>query len=128
MVVCVKIRGKRRQLCIGDLDRMIAIQSRSIKAPAGDLVDYDEEFVTTQEVWSMLQTTRGSQLFDSVEISNPFTHLFYVVYIAGITFENWILYNGIKYEIRDVEDLDERNEFLCIRCIKKGDNVEANYK
>lgn len=128
MVVCIKIRGKRRQLCVGDLDRKIMIQSRAIVAPVGDLVDYSESFVTTIEVWALVQTTRGSQLFDGVEISNPFTHMFYIMFLADLTFENWILFEDIKYKIQDIEDLDERHEVTLIKAIKKGDDVEANYK
>lgn len=127
MVQCKRIPGVRRQICVGDLDRQIIVQTRAIGSPSGSSVDYSEGFTDLITVWAMIRTTRGSQLFDGVEISNPFTHLFYIRFISGVTFENWVEFADEKYDIVDTEILDERNEFTVLRCTKRGDkDKDAN--
>jgi len=128
MSICIKIDGKKRNICIGDLDKRINLFSRSIKAPTNSSVDFDEEFVKEYEKWAMIHTTRGAELFDGVSLTNAFTHKIYIRYEEGITQEDWIEFNNDKYDIVDVEDLEERHEFLLLKCKIRGDkDTLANF-
>lgn len=130
MSVCVKIKNKKRRLCIGDLDRKIKVQARSIVPPASGSVDFNESFTQVLYVWALVQTTLGSQFFDGVSLPNPFTHKVYIRYRSShvVTAEDWVEIDDVKYDIVDVEDLDERHEYLLLKCKKKGANtIAANF-
>ena len=128
MSICVKIKGKKSALCIGDLDRKVTIRSRNIQAPQSGSVDFSEQFANTHIVWALIQTTRGSEIFNGVELQNPVTHLIYIRFITGLTQESWVEFNSNKYDVVDLQDIDERNEWMLLRCIKKGDeSLKANF-
>ena len=132
MATCGKIHRKKRRLCIGSMDEQITLEVRSIQSPwvssvDADGVDLGESFTNQRLVWAAVNTTRGWQTFDGTNIANAVTHLFYIRYIPNVTFEDWILYKGERYDIVDVENLDERNEFYVLRANKRGDDtIEVN--
>ena len=117
---CGFIRKKKKGICIGDLDKRITIQVRYLTPPEDSGVDYSQKSLDYKTVWASLETTRGEQLFDGVNINNAFTHIFYIRYICNVSFENWVEYCGNKYDIIDTEDYDEKNEFIALRCTKRG--------
>ena len=58
MSVCQNIQGRRRQLCAGDMDRRIILETRDIQAPESGTVDFKEDFTTPASVWADIQTPR----------------------------------------------------------------------
>ena len=48
-----------------------------------------------------------------------------VRYIDGITAKNWITYNGNRFDIQTVENVDGNNLFLQLNCIIRGDELLA---
>jgi SPP1 family predicted phage head-tail adaptor len=128
MAICKNIRATKRDICIGDLDSRIKIQVRTLKAPESG-VDFTEEFTEVKEVWAMVQTSRGLEFFDDTGLNTTFTHKFYIRFSSSfsITSEDWLEWNNQRYDIVEVENLDERNEFLLLKAIKKGDkDINAN--
>ncbi len=134
MATCVTIRGKRRSICAGDLDRMITLENRAIQAPT-DGVDYTELFtekpvdasiLSPGDVWSMVETVSGATVFDGTNIERVYTHRFYIRWIAGVTAQTWILFDGDRYEIINVEDLDARREFLLLKATIRGTSLNSN--
>lgn len=134
MAVCVNIRGRRRAICIGDLDRMIILENRAIQSPK-DGVDYTELFtdkpiddspLSPGEVWSMIETSSGATVFDGTNIERVYTHRFYIRWIPDVTSETWILFDGDRYEIINVEDLDARREFLLLKATLRGTSLNSN--
>ena len=120
MPVCTKIKGRKRQICIGDLDQIITLQNRSLTAPAFG-VDATETFTDANpDLFTMVKTVTGESVFDGTETERTVTHRFYVEFLTGITAETWILFDGNRYDILDVEDLDERHEWLLLRATKLG--------
>lgn len=114
-------------ICAGDLTERIIIQSRDIKAPTGSSVNYAENFTTFKTVWAKVETTRGTELFDGVNVNNAYTHIFKIRYMANVSRENWIEYKSKAYDIVDVENVNEKNLFMYLRCIERGDkNKNAN--
>lgn len=114
---------KNRRICIGNLNKRIKIQVRNIAANNTNSIGNNEVFTELVEVWAAIETTRGSQLFDGVEISNPFTHKVYIRYI-DIDFTKWIVIDNDRYEIVDVENLEQKNEWLLLMCTLKGDKTK----
>ena len=125
---CTNIAIKDRKLCIGNLSERITIQTRSIANNNTGTIELSESFTSLVDVWAAVETTRGSQLWDGVSVSNPFTHKFYIRYRNDIDFNKWVEYKSEKYDIVDVEDFEQENEWLLLMCTRKGLNTKAaNY-
>jgi SPP1 family predicted phage head-tail adaptor len=105
------------------MNQQITLQNRSIQAPSGSSVDYDEDFDGDNVVWALVGTVSGETIFDSTNIEQIVTHKFYIRFVSGITSETWIDYNGEKFDILDVENMDENDSFLLLRANSRGDNT-----
>lgn len=128
MPKCSPIRIKKRRVCTGDLKEQVVIQLRALKAPQSGSVDFDEEFTTSRAVWAAIETRSGIERFDGVNLISSPSHFIYIRYTADIDVEKWITYKNDRYEILDVENLEERNEFLLLRCSPLGDkNLRTNF-
>lgn len=130
MTFCKNISPKKRELCVGDLNKRVRVQVRSLISKGYEDTKYGEDFKTIKSLWAALETTRGYQSFSDVGIENNITHKFYIRYSMEytVTSEDWIEYKCDKYKIVDVENLDENDEYLLLFCTKKGSkNVVANF-
>lgn len=128
MADCVKIEAKKSKVCAGSLDREILICSRAIQPPALDGVDFSEDFTTSSMAFAMVDTPNGVTIFDQSNIERVVTHDFHIRFIAGLTAESWIKFNGDLYDILQVTNLEERSLFMKLRCNKRGDQtVPTNY-
>ena len=117
MSSCVKIKKKNRKVCTGDLRDRIILQNRDI---APEEIDFTENFSNDIEVWAMIETKRGLDSFDGVNLENIITNNIYIRFLAGVTEETWILFDDRRFDIMDVENLDERKTFLLLRCKERG--------
>jgi SPP1 family predicted phage head-tail adaptor len=125
---CKSIKIKSRKVCVGDLSSRIKLQLRSLTASNTGSIESIETFTDIIEVWAAVETTSGSKIWDGVEIANPFTHKFYIRYRNDIEFTEWIEYGNEKYKLIDVENLEQKNEFLILMCTRKGTSTKkANY-
>ncbi len=122
MTICKRVNITKKKVCIGDLKKKVKVQVRSIVA--GDGVDYSQNIVDLKEVWAAIQTSRGSEIFDGTNIIGVATHFFYIRKINNVTFENFVEYNSKKYRILDVQNLDEDDLFLVLRCTERGDQTK----
>lgn len=106
------------------MDTLVVLQDRAILAPTTD-VDFSESFTENATVWAMINTVRGKTEFDSADVERSLTHEFTIRFIDGITSESWILLEDERYTIIDVEDLEERHEWMVLRCAKLGNTSQA---
>lgn len=120
MPKCQPIRRRNRNICIGDMRDKIALQSRTIVAPSAGGSDMTESFVTTKTVWSLVETRQGVEIFDGTNMLGVATHYFYIRYSAGLTAETWIQFKSKYYDILDIQNLEERDEFILLRCNERG--------
>ncbi len=124
MPKCVTLQRKRREPCIGDLDTEIVLQDRAIAAPT-TTVDFSETFTEAATVWAMVNTVRGKTVFDASNVERDVTHEFTIRFLSGVTAQTWILLNGKRINIVDVEDFEERGEWLVLRCSERGPTSQA---
>ena len=124
MPKCVPIRRKKRDVCIGDMRDKVTIQTRAITVPGANSVDFGESFSADQDVWALVETKTGTQIFDGTNIVGVATHNIYIRFIAGVTFQKWLRFKNITYDILDVQNLEERDEFYLLRCSLRGDEAE----
>ncbi len=124
MADCKRIVQKKRIICAGDLKHYIEIQTRKIEAPLSG-VDHEYDTPLYAKTWAMIQTVSGLRDFDKINVGEGVTHLFYIRYLSGVTEQEWVIYNGQRFDIADVENLDEENQFMKLECIDKGDVDQA---
>jgi len=128
MAKCVKLQRTKTQVCTGNLDKLIEIYQRDIEPPLNSFIadpDYTETFTLLYTVWSMIQTPKGKVIFDDVGTEKRITNVFYTRYLPDITSQNWIVYNGQRYDIERVKNLEENNLYLEIATIIRGDDTKA---
>ncbi len=130
MPKCVNIRRKHRKVCIGDLDTIIDIQSRDLRRTnvRSGPTQTREVFTTIlPDAWALVETKRGSFVVDGVSGDIEFTHMIIIPVPDSptLTAENWVLLEGNRLRILDIEDYDERGEFLALRCTNRGSDTKA---
>lgn len=122
---CVRLKRKHRKVCVGDLDNTITLQDRAITAPLSGF-DANEAFTTnTADAWAKIETSRGETVFDGSNTEVDVTHIFTIRWLTGVTAETWILFDGERFDILDTQDLEERNEWLIMKCTNKGITANA---
>lgn len=124
MPECKIIRPKRRRLCTGDLNIKIDILSRSYGAPVTD-VDFSQNFSLFKNIWAALETSNGRNNFYVTNLDISVSHIFYMRWIDGLEAEKWIEYKNENYDILEVENLEERDEWAICYCNVRGVNSEA---
>ena len=126
MPTCIKIKGRRRQICAGDLDRRITLTTRDIQTTEIGIPDFSEDFTGAIERWAMIQTEKGDEFFSFNNLDRVFSHSFYLRFDPLVTSSYYIEFDGNRYDILNVEDLDERHEFLRLKCAVLGDQTKAS--
>ncbi len=125
MPVCVRIPRKHRHICIGDMREKIDITVRSLQAPVDDGVDFSESLTSVESVFAMVETTSGVEIFDGTNLKGVATHFFYIRFRVGIDINRWVTFKAQHYKIIDVQNLEERDEFLLLRCGLRGNEAKA---
>lgn len=127
MARCIKVQRRRKQIYVGQMNEQIKLQDRAITTPVDDGVDYGEEFTNDNVVWAWMQTVRGRTEFDSTNIERVVTHEVAIRFVEGITAETWYEFKGEMYDIINVENIDERDEFLMFDAMVRGNKeVQVN--
>lgn len=120
---CIKIQRKKRQICLGDMDKQILLQDRGIGEPFFGSVDFTEDFTTNDKVWAAINTVSGKTFFDGGGTDINITHEFYTRYDASVTAETWIEFESRRFDILDAEDLEERHEYMKLICAERGNKT-----
>ncbi len=123
MAKCVRIRRKKRKVCIGDLTDEIILQNRNITPPPFGSADFDESFTTIATVFAAINTVSGKTFFDGVNSDINITHEIYIMFDATVTAETWIEFKNRRIDILRVENLEERDEWLKLICTERGPNT-----
>lgn len=125
MPVCSKIRKKKRQICIGDMRDRVIVEDRNLTAPLVG-IDASEVFSNQSSIFALIETVTGVEFFNSVNQAIDVTHFVYIRFDSSITVEKWLrLENGERLDILQVENLDERNSFLKLRCTNRGSDTKV---
>jgi SPP1 family predicted phage head-tail adaptor len=119
MADCTRIPSKKKIVCAGDLKHLIEIKTRDIQPPDSG-VDFDYQEVTFAKPWAKIETVNGLEDFDNINTGQNITHRFYIRFLDGLTEQEWIIYNGRRYDILNVVNINEENTFMKIECTNKG--------
>lgn len=105
--------------------KTITLQNRNIAAPDAGSTDFDEVFTDVDTVKAILKTQRGKVLFDGVSTDSNITHKVSIEFLTGVTSETWILFNGRRLDILDVENVGEQDICLSMLCTERGTGEAA---
>jgi hypothetical protein len=119
---CIKIRRKRRQVCIGDLDTLVTIKSRvtTTKNFVASVV-----FQVHSAPFVMWETIEGVEIFDETNTGTISTDMIILRNDATVTKELFVELDGVHFRILSVEDLDRRNEFMVLMLTERGVNTKG---
>lgn len=124
-----RLTRRRRRVCVGDLDSRVQVLHRSQVPPVSGSVDAAFAFQAVSGdgyVWARVETTGGKTVFDGVAGDRRVTHEVTIRKMAGVTSSSWVLLeDGQRLDVVLAENLDERGEFLLLRCDARGDAAKA---
>lgn len=100
--------------------KSITLQDRAIAPPTFGTPDFDENFSNDNTVQAIVKTVRGKTFFDGVNPERAITHEICIEYVAGVTAETWILFNGRRIDILAVENCCENDDVLILTCTDRG--------
>jgi SPP1 family predicted phage head-tail adaptor len=128
MANCINIKRKNRAVCIGDMRDKITVQVRSITPPAAGGVDFTEVFTEDKTIWAMVETRSGVEIFDGTNLVGVATHYFYIRYLSNLTAESWVKFKSKYFDILDIQNFEERDDFMLLRCNERGTvNKNTNF-
>ena len=111
----------KRESCIGDMRDRIKLHIREIQSPEFSSQNFTEKFSGTKEVWANVKTVVGRTLFTGANIDVALTHEIIIRYDEDVTSETWIEFQSNNLKIVTVEDLDNRHDFMRLKCTERGD-------
>jgi hypothetical protein len=125
-------RIKATKLCRGDLKHLVSLQTRSLEASGYDSSQPNEVFTTIREQWCAIETVsgvgQGVSRFSKIHILEESTHLFWTTWDSDFPdLENrnhWILYEGKRFKILRVDNINELNTTIVIQTTERGENSE----
>lgn len=125
-MTCSKRRIVNKTYCVGDLRHIATIQNRVITA-VDDSVDYEMVFSGSipdnepdAQTWVGVKTVRGVTVFDQTNVERTISHEIVMRYRDDVTAQNWLLIDGYRYDIYQVENVNELNTWLVLQCNKRG--------
>lgn len=132
MAKCIRVQRKKTLVCSGSLNRKIDIYQRDLTAPlnpAGILADFREPFTLLLTTWAMIATPKGKTIFDSVTASPTNIDTVFTIRYTTIMDDDtqrWIVFNGKRYKIENVTNLEENSLYLQLDTSFTGlEGVEA---
>jgi len=117
---CITIKKPKQGICVGDMRDRVTVYVRTATPSRTNGVDLSEVLSSAVTVWAAVTTKEGKEIFDGTNLKGVATHWIYIRYLSGLTAEKWVEYNGEYYDIIDVQNLDERGDFMLLRCSVRG--------
>ena len=106
---------------VGAMRHKVEIQERRIR---GGSTDHEEIFTTEATVQAQIKTLgRGIEVFDDTNTSRTASHAIVMRHRAGLTAENWILFDGRRFDILSIVFVDERKRFQRLLCVERGNEA-----
>ena len=128
---CKTIKPNVSRICAADFNRKITIQYTSSASNNSPNSNAKTEFKDLIEVWAMVKTNVNSDFIQNVNIEKSLNIDFFVRYTSLIDFERelWVEFNGNRYKVGSVDNIDKRNTLIRLRASERGKKtVQANQR
>jgi len=124
-MACKKTKPKKLKICRSAFNKTVVIQDRAIQNPGQNSVDYSMKLTDTLTVRAMVETVSGVTQFDGTNTERDITHRITVDYKANavISAENYARIGQTELDIVTVENVNEDNKYLRLRCALRGSNA-----
>lgn len=104
----------------------IDIQARTSSGAVVGEADPKQDFATKHAgVLALVKTPKGKATFDDVGLDQVPTHAFVMAWIAGISQEDWVLFNGRRFDILNDLNCCEDDEVLTLFSRERGKGEAA---
>jgi len=125
MPKCIKLKRKHRQVCIGDRNEQIDLQTRASNNEFSAKESFT--FTTVLTPWAMVETLKNEFILDEVTGGDvQATHAFTIIVPSiAISGEFWVLFKSKRYRVLDQVDFEERGEYLKLMCTVRGSVTKA---
>jgi SPP1 family predicted phage head-tail adaptor len=100
---------------IGEMRHRITIFSRSQIEETGGSGTYTQ-LNEIAILWSDIRSVSGLTRFDTKQIGTEITHRITIRYYQFISSQNWIKFGNRNFEIINVVNIGERNQYLQLMC------------
>lgn len=130
MSECTYKRTKRIKICTGDLIEYIGIYERSLQPTTIGQLITEEQFTLTKNIWSAIETVKGTRRFNQVDIDSKATHLFIARFDQDFTLLNYdsdnyfINFNERYFRIISVKNNNEQDFFSVFQTIERGSDTK----
>lgn len=115
------LRRPKRVSCVGDLRDRVTLHDRTLIPPVSGSVDATEQFAPAIQRWAKVKTIAGKTIFTSANVDVALTHEITIRFDSSVTAETWLeLLDGTFLDIVATEDLEERHQYLVLRCTERG--------
>lgn len=110
----------RKEPELGNMQDRIILHVRTLTPPIFNGVDFTEDF-KGEEIWAQVNTAGGKMFFKGIGSDISLTHEIVIRYKSTVTSETWVELKNRNLKIVDVENWNEENNFMILRCVDKGD-------
>lgn len=116
-----------KKLSIGDMRECISLENRAIASPDFDSVAFEEDYTQIIETWAKVETNLQGRVFAGVEIEDTPSHRFTIRFRETVTTETRIRYKERFFRIIQINNFEERDEYLELLAREDGaDNLEVS--
>lgn len=108
---------------VKSLNQKAIVQTRAMVGSHFGITDLTEQFIDLGVLWGKFETDKkGYQSFGGAGISESITHVFTTRYtnVITVTDQEWLLYDGVRYKVDKIENINEEKKFLRLYLIKQG--------
>lgn len=103
---------------IGNMNRRIDIvEAGQVSDGAGG---YEDSFTVIKTVWGEIKTVGGREYIQAKQAQAEITHKVIMRYTAEINHSNLLSFNGNKYDIQYIINIDEENKYLELHVLRRG--------
>lgn len=111
-------RSVVRGIDIGKMNRRIDIvEAGQISDGAGG---FEDSFIVIKTVWGDIRTVGGREYIQAKQAQAEITHKVTMRYTSEINHSNLLSFNGNKYDIQYIINIDEENKFLELHVLRRG--------
>lgn len=100
---------------VGEMRHRITVYTRSQIEESGGAGTYTA-FVEVARLWAEFISISGLVRYDTKQIGTEVTHRITIRYYPLISSENWVKLNNRNFEIINVVNVGERNQYLQLMC------------
>lgn len=108
---------------VKSLNQKVTVQTRAMVGSHFGVTDLTEQFIDLSVLWGKFETDeKGYRSFGGAGVSESITHVFTTRYtsVVTVTDQEWLLYDGVRYKVDRIENINEEKKFLRLYLIKQG--------